>query len=468
MTSDMRQKVDLLITAGCIVTVDAERRILFDGAIAVEGSNIVAVGPRAELMDIFAPARHIDEPEGLVVPGFIDAHTHPIDSLIPGMCDDTPQFVRLSQRVIPYEDQLDDEDAFLAAKASFIEMIRHGTTTFVDGAGPQPDAIARAAIDTGIRGVITRKLTDVAGPFGGRVEALEDAIAGAEETVAKYRGGPDSLIRAAYNIDMPIVASDALLSRVAEASAARGVGVVSHLIGRQSLETTNSRNADIHRLQKANLLGPDLLLAHIGWIPKGDVELLAATDTQVAHCPGSSFVGGNGWVSHGVIPDLVAAGANVALGTDASIISRSLDMVRTMYLAACAHKDARQDPLIMNPFHVFEMATIGGARAARWSDRIGSLEAGKAADLAIFDISGPEWWPDPLGNAVPNLVYGGSGRDARTVVINGIVAMENRQFPQEDLQTLAKAVDKASRRALTRLGGRRVTWPPSPTPQPER
>ena len=444
---------DLIVEAGCVVTVDAERRVLLDAAIAIRGTDIAAVGPRTEIGRVYTAARTIALPNAIATPGLIDAHTHPIDSLISGLCDDTPQVTRLRERVIPYEDGLDRDDAFVAAKISFIEMIRSGTTAFVDGAGPQPDAVAEAALDTGIRGVVTRKLTDVPGPFGGRVQPLGQALADAEETVERWQGAGGGLLRAAYDIDMPLVASDELMAAVAERARDRGVGVVSHLIGRRAPgEGAQPRNPDLARLERAGLLGPGLLLAHIGWVPENDVRLLAESGANIAHCPGSSFVGGNGWVAHGVIPDLVAAGANVALGTDAAIISRSLDLTRAMYLAACGHKDARQDPLIMGPHEVFEMATVNGARASGWGDRIGSIEAGRAADIAIFDASGPGWWPVPLGNPVPDLVYGGSGRDAHTVIVDGVVLLEDGRFPGEDLDALAREAAGASRRAYERLG----------------
>lgn len=456
-----RPNADLIVETGCVITVDADRRVLFDAAIAIRGSDIAAVGPRAEIDRAYTAARTISLPNTIATPGLIDAHTHPIDSLISGLCDDTPQVVRLRDRVIPYEDGLDHDDAFVAAKVSFIEMIRSGTTAFIDGAGPQPDAIAEAALDTGIRGVVARKLADVPGPFGGRVQALGQALDEADETVERWQSAGGGLLRAAYDIDMPAVASDELMSAVAERARDRGVGVVSHLIGRRAPgDGAHPRNPDLARLQSAGLLGPELLLAHIGWVPEEDVRLLADSGTHIAHCPGSSFVGGNGWVAHGVIPDLVAAGANVALGTDAAIISRSLDLTRAMYVAACGHKDARQNPLIMSPYEVFEMATIRGAQAAGWGARTGSIAPGKAADIAIFDVSGPHWWPAPLGNPVPDLVYRGSGRDAHTVIVDGVVLLEGGRFPGEDLDALGREAAGASRRAYERLGVALVPgWP---------
>lgn len=462
MSEAEKKPVDLLITAGCIVTVDKDRRILRDGAIAVNGSDIVAVGTREELLRAYKGRELIEAPHGLVTPGLIDAHNHPIDYLIKGLVDDTPQIVRLRDRVIPYEDALTGEEAYASSMATFIEMIRQGTTCFADGAGPQPEAVARAALDTGIRGIVARKAADVAGPFGGKLQTADEAIELANQTVDQFNGAANGRLRAWYDLDLPSAASERLTNMVREESHKRGVGVISHLVGRRAPpgQSEVTANAEVDQLERAGLLGPRTLLAHIGWLPAGDIERLIRTRTSIVHCPGSSLIGGNGWVAHGVIPELVAGGATMALGTDASIISRHLDMVRIMYVAAGAHKDARRDPLIMNPYKVFEMATIAGARALDWDDRIGSLEVGKAADLAIFDTNSPHWWPEPFDNPVPDLVYGGTGRDARTVVIDGKVVMHHGELRGIDLASVAASVRHASDACYKRLGVRPTgRWP---------
>lgn len=467
MNAKEQRQVDLLILAGCIVTVDAGRRVIRDGALAIEGTDIVAVGPRDDIVGAYAARRTIDASDSLVTPGLIDAHNHPIDYLLKGLCDDTPQLIRLRERVIPYEDHMTEDEAYASSLATFVEMIRLGTTCFFDAAGPHPAAIARAAEEIGIRGIVTRKLADVPGPFGGVVEDTEKAIALAEETVERFDGAAGGLLRAGYDLDLPQVVSDRAAEFVRERAAARGATIQSHLIGRRGApgEPEVARNPDVARLERLGLLGPNLTLAHIGWIPPADVELLAATGTNVAHCPKASLVGGNGWMAHGVIPDLVAAGANVVLGTDAAAISRTMDIVRVMNAAAIVHKEVRRDPLIMNPHHVFEMATIQAARAMGWADRIGSLEPGKAADIAIFRTSEPHWWPDPFANPVPDLVYGGSGRDVHTVIINGRVVMEAGRIAGLDLVAVAGIVRSATKSCQGRLGMAPLGEWPAPQPR---
>lgn len=456
------QEVDLLISAGCMVTMSAQRDIILNGAVAIEGANIVAVGEAKDLRARCRGRKSIDAPRGLLTPGLVDVHNHPVDYLITGLCDETPQIVRLKDRVIPYEDSLTEEEAYASSMATFFDMIRHGTTCFMDGAGPRPSAVARAALDIGIRGVVTRKTADRPSPFGGVVESFERSIAQADETFDLYHGAGKGRIQVCYDIDQPAAASDRLATTVSEHAIERGVGIVSHLIGRRPQgDVRDFRNPDVARWAALGLLGPHMTLAHINWLPEADVHLLAESGSNIAHCPAMSLLGGMGWITNGVIPDLVAAGANVGIGTDAAAISRFLDMTRIMYLAACTHKDARSDPGIMRATQIFEMATLGGAKAMGLVDRIGSIEPWKAADLVIFDAT--YWMPNRFGNPISDFVYSNGSARAQTVVIDGAVLFENGSFTVDvDFDRLSASVDAAADSALSRLGMRpKPSWPVS-------
>ncbi|OFA03493.1 amidohydrolase family protein [Duganella phyllosphaerae] len=457
------QEVDLLISAGCIITMNAERQIILDGAVAVNGSDIVAIGDAQSIRARYRGRKTIEAPRGLLTPGLVDVHNHPIDHLIKGLVDDLPQLQRLKERVIPFEDGLTEQEAYVASAATYFEMIRHGTTSFMDAAGPHPAAVGNAALRVGMRGIISCKMADLPGPFGGVAADPQHMIALADKTFDQFNGAGNGLLRGGYDIDFSPIVSDALAQLVRDHAHERNAPITGHLIGRRPApgDAAGYRNPDVKRYADLGLLGPRTTLAHIGWIPAEDVEVFAQTGTNVAHCPSASLLGGNGWVTHGVIPDLLAAGVNVALGTDAAIISRFLDMVRVMHLASTAHKDARLDPMLMPAYQVFEMATLGSAKAMGWSDRIGSLEVGKAADLVIFDASGPQWMPNRFSNPVPDLVYGSSGSDAQTVVINGVIVMEDKKFTDSALyQEIEAAVDIAAADVLGRLGiYPKVHWP---------
>ncbi|MGW4485110.1 amidohydrolase family protein [Amycolatopsis sp. NPDC004368] len=297
--------VDLVITAGAIATMDATRRIIRDGAVAIAGSRIVAVGKRDEILTTHAPAKLIDRPGGLLTPGLIDCHHHAAGAfLINGAVDEQPQLKRLKEIVVPHEDQLTEEEAYVAASASLAELIRHGTTCFADAGGPRTAATARAATELGIRGVLAAKSGDQAGPFGGEVPSAEDCLAEADEAHDRFNGSADGRLKVWYDLDMPPAVSDRLVEEVLERVSERDAGIVGHFIGRPS---DASRNADLERYHRMGVLDQRLVLAHIGWLPPDDVKLLAASGASIAHAPGGSLIGGNGWVAHGVIPDLSAA-----------------------------------------------------------------------------------------------------------------------------------------------------------------
>lgn len=454
------REVDLLVTAGCVVTMNGTREILRDGAVAIDGNNIVAVGHARDLKQRYRGRKSIDSPQGLLTPGLVDVHDHPIDYLLNGVCDESPQIVRLRDRVIPYEDGLTEEEAYVSSLATFFDMIRNGTTTFMDGAGPRPSAVVRAALEIGIRGVVTRKTADCPSPFGGVVETFDKAISLADETFDQFHGAGNGRIRVCYDLDQPACASDRLATTVRDHALERGVGIVSHLVGRRPEGAVDSfRNADVARCNELGLLGPHMTFAHINWLPEADVKLLAESGTNIAHCPAMALFGGMGWISGGVIPDLVAAGANVAVGTDASAISRTVDMKRAMYVAACAHKDARANPMIMPSTKVFEMGTIAGARAMGLLDRIGSLEPGKAADISIFDAT--YWMPNRFANPISDFVYTNGSAKAQTVIIDGAVVFEDGRFTMDiDFDRLSTAVDAATDSSVGRIGMRpQSSWP---------
>jgi len=225
--------VDLLISAGCMVTMNAKRDIIRNGAVAIQGTDIVAVGEAEDLRRQYRARKTIDAPNGLLTPGLVDVHDHPVDYLIMGLCDETPQIVRLRDRVIPYEDGLSEEQAYASSVATFFDMLRHGTTSFMDGAGPRPGSVARAALEMGIRAVVTRKTADCLSHFGGAVESFDQAIGQADALFDEFHGAGNGLIRVCYDLDQPAAASDRLARTVREHASQRGVGIVSHLIGRR-------------------------------------------------------------------------------------------------------------------------------------------------------------------------------------------------------------------------------------------
>jgi len=447
--------------------MDSERRMISDGAVAIAGGAIVAVGKTDVFADSYAATTTIDARDKLVMPGLIDGHNHPVHFLSKGFIDDMKFPERWRDRVWPYEIGLSDAEAELAATGTFLEMIRHGTTCFADPGTFQPDAIAAAVGRVGIRGVIARLTSDVDDPTAppDYTADTDTAVASAEAVIDKWNGAYDGRLRAWFSLVRTAHVTDELCGRVKQRADARGVGIHAHLATTPSeVKATWEAHGvgPVERYRRIGVLGPNAYLVHMGWIEDEDIAVLKEHDVSICHCPSASMFGGFGSVAHGKFPELVDADVRVVLGTDACAVSRFLDMVRVMYLAACGHKDAKVDPTVIGAHKALEMATTDAATALLWDgvDGIGSLEGGKRADLIIVDTDGIGWQPNPLRNPIGNLIYSNTGDSVRTVIIDGQIVMRDREFQTIDEAAYRTEAAAASISILDRINAPpRNPWP---------
>jgi len=458
--------VELVIDGGTVVTMDAGRRILANGAVAIDEGRIVGVGSRPEIGASYRASRRIDARGCLVTPGFIDVHNHPIHFLSKGIADDLEMSKRSYRRVWPFETSLTHEEAYVSSTCTFLEMIANGTTCFCDPGSRYPDAVGAAARDVGIRGIVAREEWDVADHRGGRDygEASDETLGRAEEVVHRWHGACDGRLRAWFSLVRPAHVTNQLCVETKKRADELGVGVHAHLhvspTRKENTKQVLGYGSAVSRYAGLGLLGNNLLLAHLGTVERAEIDMLAEARVKVAHCPSASMLGGFGAIALGTFPEMFDAGVTVGLGSDAGAISRFLDMVRVMYLAACAHKDARMDPEIVGAEKAFEMATIEAAAAVLWDDEIGSLEPGKRGDVTVLGTDSLEWRPNGLSNPIANLVYSASGRSTRHVVVDGRVIMEERRFEAIDVDNISSAADAAASAVLERIGVRlRPSWP---------
>jgi 5-methylthioadenosine/S-adenosylhomocysteine deaminase len=457
--------MDRLIAHGTVVTMDPTRRIIADGAVLIRGERIAEVGKATELRRRHPEITVTDASGMLVIPGLIDGHNHPTHYLSKGLLDDMEFRRRWSTRLYPFEAAMTDEDAYWGALGSFAEMIRSGTTCIADPGSFHAAATLKAAKRMGIRVIVAPSMRDIndyaASPKAGlSAAAIADE---AEELHREWNGEEGGRIRIWFALRQALSVSDELCHRVATLAEKHDTGIHVHLA------VSDSENAavterwgmrGIERFRRLGLLGPRLYAAHMGALDDDEVQIVAFSGTNVVHCPSASMLGGFGCISHGKIPELVAAGVSVALGTDAAAISRFLDMIRIMYLAACAHKDARRDPEIMGAHKAFEMATIEGARALRWDDEIGSIEPGKFADIVLLRTDSIEWLPRAHHNPIATLVYSSSGAAVDTVLVAGRVIMQGRRLTFIDEAELQTKLVENGRAALERSGIPEVQrWP---------
>jgi len=438
---------DTLIGGGTVVTMDPARSIILDGAVVVSGSRIAEVGKREALAARYPEAQKVDARGMLVIPGLIDGHNHPAHYLTKGLLDDIATPRRWATRLYPFDVSVDAEQSYWGSMGTFAEMIRSGTTCVADPGSYQPEATIKAAIDIGLRACVTRSTRDMSDPMRPTPDDLnvsaEAAVRKVDELFAKWHGAGGGRVRIWYGLRTSSNVSDELCRLVKSRADSRAVGIHVHLAVNPA-ETAEVQKKfglrPVERFRRLGLMDANLYAVHMGAIDDAEVELVAKTGAKICHCASASMFGAFGCIAHGKFIELAAAGARMSLGTDAAAISRFLDLVREMYLVACAHKDVAIDAEVMGAHKAFEMATIEGAEALLWADEIGSLEKGKRADLVLVRTDGLEWYPRPLLNPVANLVYSSSGEAADSVMVDGQWLMRGRRLLSVDEELLKQKV----------------------------
>ncbi len=461
----------LILNADYILTVDATRRIIRDGAIAIKGDRIAAVGKTEDVKSMLPEAEIIDAKGKLVLPGLFDTHIHNAQQLGKGLGDEAysgPE--RLFRRLWPVEAHMDKGDALCAARLCQLELLRSGTTCFADPGSYFTAETAQAIKESGLRGIIARTVFDMGTtPMGSLpenfFEPTESALSRADETVAEYDGSLDGRLKAWFSMRVPVACSDDLLRRLARLADKRGVGIIGHACeNRDEVVASHLKygEGDVTRLERLGVLSPNLLLIHMGWVDAKELHLLKKRDVKISLAPSASFHQAMGNISHGKAPEMMELGITLSLGSDAAMSGNFLDVIRQTFLLVGGYHEVRLDPKVIRPEAAVEMMTIGGARATLWDKDLGSLEVGKKADVTILDIRRPEW--QPIHNPVANLVYCAHGGCADTVIVDGKVLMRGGKvltLNEDDLYE--EAADRAKSLAKrTGLAGIAASiWPMS-------
>ena len=448
-------KIDNLAYA---LTMDAERRIIADAAILIRGDSIAAVGKAADMRETDADET-IDARHFLAVPGFIGGHmhisyAHAVRGIFPDDlgADYLPSVFALQAAMTPDEERL-------TSLLAITELLKYGTTTFVDpGTTQHLDACMDAYATAGCRIVSGIQLADMPNPLNIPVSETAAALTRARDFVERYDGALGGMMSAWTMPFSPDFASADLMRGCAEIARELGVRMTTH-----HTQTDRSRERWVaeagytptEHLAKIGALGEETVLAHALGISESDVEVIADSGASVVMCPTAALKSGSGMTRSALLPELLAAGVPAALGTDAANNSNLIETMRSMYLAAVLYKDARQDVSMMPAETALELATITAARALGMDDRIGSLEPGKKADIVLFDTRRPEW--RSLLNPVNNLVYSADGRSVHTVIVNGETVVRNHIPTFVDEWELAQRVQTIGESLLNRVG---VSFPP--------
>lgn len=442
---------DTLITGATVITMDDQRRVIRDGAVAIAGDAIVAVGKSAELAGI--AARDVVDGRGWVLtPGFINCHVHITETLIRGFIPEALPFdEELGTWVIPLYKGHSPAEQAVAAKLAIAAMLRTGTTTFVEaGTMLAFDDVMAAIAGTGIRARTGRWTEDRAWDPSADAQVLtRDAFAALEADLSNYP--QDGRRIAAWpNLIGHNTATDALWQQVTALAKRTGTGVSAHMspVGDDAQwYLANTGQRPVAHLDQLGVLGPHLNLVHMVHIDAQEAALVARSGTNVTHCPGASIRCGYGVTRHGLFPEMAAAGINIALGTDGA---DNHDMMRVMTLMAALFKDARQDRALFPAHQVLEMATVNGAKVLGLSDTLGGIAVGMKADIAAHDTRRPEW--QPINNPVDQLVWSADGRGVHSVWVDGVRVVDTYRCTTIDEDALYAEAQAMADAVLARSG----------------
>jgi 5-methylthioadenosine/S-adenosylhomocysteine deaminase len=419
------QSVDLIIAnIDWLITVDADRRVIRDGAVAVDRGKIVAVGKSAEIARDFSAARSVDGRATVATPGMIDCHLHASFQLSRGLADEANAQSFLFDRMYPYEAALDGDDVRVAARLAAAELLKHGVTCFIDPGNYHPEASVEGVMATGIRYVVSRSSFDLTKSVLGilperMIESTAVALERAEVVLKRYAETDNPRLAASASFRGLNNASDELILGLHRLARQYGTLLQTHACFSYSTHDSSvarSGLAEVERLERLGVIDERMLMVHSGWLEPQELAILARRKPSLVCAPSSSLHNGYGNFVVGKLPELMALGVNVAVGSDHAS-SGIVDLSQEMRLACCCYKETRINPRVMPPETGLEMATINGAKAALMGQRIGSIEAGKEADIVLFDTQRPEW--QPLINPVANLVYSATGDSVRDVFVAG-------------------------------------------------
>jgi len=411
---------ELLVSGRYLVTMDHDDRILEEGALLIRDDTIVDIGPAGDLAARYPGAERVDEPHGLIMPGLINVHTHAAMSCFRGLADDLPLMQWLQEYIFPREARLTGEMVYVSTLLSICEMIRSGTTTFVDMYLFAGD-VARAAAQSGMRAWLGEALYDFPSPCYGE---LDNGFACMEELFDRYR--QHDLINISMTPHAVYTCSPPLLERVRDMAAAHNALVQIHLSETED-EISTCREQygtrPVQHLDRLGLLHERLVAAHCVHLDNDEIELLARRGVKVAHCPESNMKLASGTAP---VVRMLAAGLCLGIGTDGSASNNDVDMFGEMATAAKLHKVVRLDPTAMNARTTARAATVGGAGCLGMEKEIGSFEVGAKADLIVLDCDQPHL--TPVYNPVSHLVYAVRGSDVIHSMVAGRWLMRERKI----------------------------------------
>lgn len=425
----------ILIENASIVTMTEANRVLEKHYLIIEDDVIAAIGSGE------APAgdydKRIDAVNHMLLPGFVNAHTHAAMALLRGYADDLPLMEWLQTKIWPLEDKLTAEDIYWGTKLAIVEMIKSGTTCFADMYFFM-DQAARAVEETGIRAVLSRGMVGV-GP------EHQNAIDQSRELVGQWHGKGNGRIQFCLGPHAPYTCPPDYLQKVMDLADELKVGLNIH-IAETLTEVEDIKNlygkTPVVHLESLGVFKYPTIGAHCVHVTEEEIEILARYKVGVVHNPESNMKLASGIAP---VPAMLKAGIPVALGTDGASSNNNLDLLQEMRSCAFLHKVNSFNPTVIPAYQALEMATVNGARVLRL-DRVGTLAVGQKADMILVSLK--EAHMIPRYDLIANLVYAAQAADVQTVIIDGRIIMENRVIKTFDEQEVLEQAKRIAARLV--------------------
>jgi 5-methylthioadenosine/S-adenosylhomocysteine deaminase len=419
------RQVTLVVTGGTVVTMDAQRRVMSPGSVAIDGARIVAVGTPTDIRAAFRATTVIDATGAVVLPGLVNTHGHAPMVMYRGLADDLALMDWLQKYIFPAEAKtVSPEMVRIGTRLAALEMIRSGTTTFTDMYYFEEE-VAKAAKAAGLRGVLGE--TIIKFPVADAKTPAE-GLARAELFIKQFKDDP--LITPAVAAHSMYTLEKETLLACRDLAVKYEVPLIVHLAETEDEVRTAREQANLTPtgyLESIGFWAPRTIAAHGVWVTDDDIAILKRRGVGVSHNPESNMKLASGTAP---VPKYLAAGVAVGLGTDGAASNNDLDMFEAMRQAAFLHKLVSRDPRVVPAPVALEMATLGGARALGLEREIGSLEPDKRADLIIVGMDRAR--QTPRYDVISHLVYATHGDDVQTTIVEGKILMLDRRVRTMD------------------------------------
>ena len=432
----------ILIKNAYIISMNSNREIFRNGSILIENNLIKAVGKVEE--NLLDDNIEIFDAKGkIILPGFINTHVHLSQQLGRGIADDVTLLTWLRERVWPYESNFDFEKSYLSSLACCVELIKSGTTTFLEAGGQCVEGMVEAVKKSGMRAILTKSVMDSGESLPENwSNSADEEIEKQKELFEKYNNSANERIKIWFGLRTIFNVSDELIQKTKKIADELNTGIHMHVaeISQENEFVKNKTGfSTVQHLNNLGVLDKNLLAVHSVWLDDKDIELIKKYDVKISHNPGAAMKVVLGFAP---IPEMLEKGITVSIGTDGAPSNNRMDMMREIYLTSLIHKGRTLNPKVVPAEQVLEMATIFGAKSALLENEIGTLEVGKKADLIVLNFDTIHSLP--IYDVVGNIVYSMSSENIEATMCDGKWLMKDRKILFLNESELFEKIKKSS------------------------